>query len=150
MAERLDPQHNQVYEAEDAAFAAERKAGEQSLAELQAWSDQIVSANWFQARWQLLQVAVLDGRGSRHARAHLRGLQMPKRCRYPYYVVHELTHWVDRTGGEDHGAVFCGLYLHFVRRVYGWHRAEVLAKEFRKRGVVWDRWVRRYGQLVHG
>ena len=149
MGERLDPQKQRVYDAEYAAFATERARGYLELAELQGFLDEIVRAPWFRARWPGVRVPVLDGRGWPEARASVAGLQLPKHARFKYFVLHELTHWIDHTGGEDHGSVFCGLYLHFVEKTYGTWRAGTLAKEFRARGVAGDKWTKRYGRTEH-
>ena len=146
MPDPLDPQQDAVYRAQREVFKDEE---EQSIANLQDFVIDFMTEPWFRTRYpHLKSVDVKDGRGTADAVSGSDGKSMllPKRTRYPYIVVHETGHLVDVSGGEDHGAVFCGLFLFMVGKVYDLKLKSRLALRFRKYDVRWDHKIAKYGR----
>ena len=147
MPDPLDPQQDAVYRAQREVFADEKE--ERSVVELQAFVNDFVSEPWFRARYpHLKSVDVKDGRGASDALSGSDGRSMllPRGTRYQFIAVHETGHLVDVSGGEDHGAVFCGLFLFMVGKVYDLKRKSRLALRFRKYDVRWDHKIAKYGR----
>src|SRR3990167_7780490 len=144
----LDPQRDAVYRAQDEAFKSEHGADDLSLRELQAFADTMTGTGWWRQRYRRRKIPVGDGRGSDGARAGAdgRSTQHPGGTRSKYLVTHEAAHIVDPTKTEDHGAVFCGLFLFMVGKAYSRNAKRRLASAFRRHGVVWDRKVAACGK----
>lgn len=148
MSDELDPQQDNVYRAQREVFSSIEDK-DLPLDALQDMASDIVAQPWFRSRYShVKKFDVKDGRGSPDAQTSRdgKGALFPKETRRPYILVHEMAHRVDDTGGEDHGAVFCGVFLFMVGRVYELSTKAKLSRRFKKYKVTWDHKIAKYGQ----
>jgi hypothetical protein len=146
----LDPQRDAVYAAELAVFPEDARQ-QLPLADLQRLSDELHASPWFVRMFpKAKRQTIKDGRGSKWSRSNLDNtIHLLKKSRVPDVLYHEEIHRVIPPGAEWHGAVFCGMLLYFVGKIYGQTTKDKLRREFKKQKppVVWDRRVARFGDL---
>ncbi len=145
----MDPQRLRVYHAELEVWPRDKDT-KLTLQELQAWVDDILARPWFRDAYPDIEaLEIKDGRGSPWARVSLGKIHLPKRSRVLDVLVHEVLHHCLPGGAEWHGAVFCGLLLFFIGRLYDQKTKAKLRRAFRREDppVVWDKRMARFGNL---
>ena len=127
-------------------YDAERKAprGQEwdKVPQLQDYVDQLISSEWWQARYAHIEkIQVLDGRGRRRGcggrnRDQKSGfIKMPRFTRYERYTLHEVSHVVQPIDESSHGLIFCSIYLCLVHFKMGSKASEQLRNAFTEGNV---------------
>ena len=112
-----DFQRSRVYTGEAQALERVPQLTFASVAQVQAYIDDLVASPWFLRRWPPVAVTVKDGRGSRRARTDGREwIALPRAMRREWVVLHELAHCL---APDKHGPLFCACYLQLVARQLG-------------------------------
>jgi hypothetical protein len=143
----LDPQRELVYAAELEVFPRLRDAF-MSLAELQEEADRILALPWFRKSYpKLKRLEIKDGRGSKWSRAGDGEIHLLRKSRVRDVLIHEIVHQIMPPGAEWHGALFCGILLHIIGRLYDTRTKDRLRRVFKRRGVTWDKRAARWGDL---
>ena len=105
---------------------------------LQAYVDDLVQTDWFEARWGTRSIQVRPGHGHRRATADEHGvLQMPRWARSELVLLHEVAHCLTPPGCAPHGAEYAGILLCLVRRRMGLAPAQALEEAFLGQRVAW-------------
>ncbi len=143
----LDPQRDKVYAAELEVFPR-HKDKFLTLEQLQVRTDDILSRPWFRKAYpDIKNLSVRDGRGSKWSRVSLGKVHLLKVSRVDDVLIHEIVHQGMIDGAEWHGAVFCGMLLFFVGKLYDQKAKDKLRRAFKRNGVVWDKRMARWGDL---
>ena len=140
----MDPQRDPVYEAELEVFPRDKDKF-LSLVELQAEADRILALPWFINAYGMMEIAIKDGRGAKWSRAGGDEIHLLRVSRVKDVLVHEIIHNVVPPGAEWHGTAFCGTLLYFIGKLYGLPTKTKLRRTFKRRNVVWDKRLARFG-----
>lgn len=135
MSRARDSQRQRVYDAEK--FLQDVGPRMETVAEIQAYVDHLLSSAWFRRRWPRVArkgIEVRDGRGRRRAVAEtiwgVNLIRMPAWSRSKAVILHEVAHHcTDEAHGlrdvAAHGWQFAGTLLELVTHemddVYGMH-----------------------------
>ena len=144
----LDPQRDRVYKAEESVFPRDKDVF-MSLEELQVEADRVLALPWFARMFGLKRLPIKDGRGSKWSRSSDGAVHLIRISRVKDVLYHEIIHQVVPPGTEWHGAVFCGLLLYFIGRLYDQKTKDKLRRAFKRAEppVVWDKRLARFGDL---
>lgn len=134
-----DYQRSRVYLAERAAFHEKGMLPEyKTVEQVQAFTDRVTASKLWRTHRPFSQgcwVDVVDGRGSRKARALTpHAIAMPKWSRRRWVILHELAHCL-APWSEQHSWRFCQMYIALVSRFLGRAAAARLRAEFRRHRV---------------
>lgn len=144
----LDPQREQVYEAESDVWPAE-EADMLTLEELRWQLEEIQGSAWFKKAFpRAKRIPLMDGRGDQYSRGGPDGIHLIKRSRHIDVLIHEVAHVVAPVGVEWHGSLYCGIELYIVGKYFGSKTKVELRRAFRRRGVRHDPRVARYGRVA--
>ena len=146
--DRLDPQRDLVYAAELEVFPRDKDVV-LSLAELQDEVNRVLALTWFKrVAGDVKRLRVGDGRGAKWSRTSRGIIHLLRVSRVLDVLYHEVVHQVIPAGVEWHGAVFCGMLLYFVGKLYGQPTKVKLRQAFGRAGISWDRRLARFGDLA--
>lgn len=148
----LDPQRDRLYAVEAEVFGGEKDRTEfLALLECRKLVAEWQSRDWFQSNYPafLSPIPVRNGKGDKWSRVGRDGrhVQLRRMSRVRDVLGHEVTHVICPSGVEDHGAVFAGMLLFFVSKIYDRDTEAKLRRAFKRNDVVWDRRVARHGRV---
>ncbi len=130
-----DSQRARLYRAEGEVDCGRRLP---TVAKMQAYVDDLVSADWFLARWGERSFDVRPGFGHRRATADEHGvLQMPKWARSELVLLHEVAHCLAPRTVASHGPEYAGVLLALARRAMSPGTAQSLEDAFAAQRVRW-------------
>lgn len=130
-----DSQRARLYRAEGEVDAGRRLP---TVANMQAYVDGIVEADWFVGRWGERAFEVRPGFGHRRATADEHGvLQMPKWARRELVLLHEVAHCLTPPSVASHGPEYAGVLLALARRAMSPATAQSLEDAFTRQRVRW-------------
>ncbi|MCA8959740.1 MAG: DUF2786 domain-containing protein [Planctomycetes bacterium] len=131
-----DTQRTAVYRAEDRVPWGRWLS---TIAEVQAFVDEVVASPHWSRREAPRVVVARDGRGRRHACSNESWfggeVRLPKWSRSQLIVLHELAHLCVPKGEAAHGPVFAREYIDLVRTFLSPEAADRLEAEFARAGV---------------
>jgi len=164
MKRQRDTQRRRVYEADVAArfkIPPDGRPFAATLEHCQDYVDFVLTSDWWTLRFMNTPaVRVLNGRGSSSARIDAFSLdkpivvymRLPKACRFPWMIVHELAHVAhnevmrgllaehpDPVEEAHHGWRFCGIWLDLVEFAFGMTERKALRQQFQNRKVKYSR-----------
>ncbi|MFN2503864.1 MAG: hypothetical protein ABR540_06490 [Acidimicrobiales bacterium] len=110
-----------------------------TVGHLQAYVDELASAEWFRARWNERKFEVRPGHGHRRATASQSGvLQFPIWSRSELVVLHEVAHCLVPVTSAAHGPEYAGVLISLVRRHMGPGPGQALEETFLRHRVRWS------------
>jgi putative metallohydrolase (TIGR04338 family) len=128
-----DSQRARLYRAEEEVAKGRRLP---KVADLQAYVDGVLAADWFLARWGGRRFEARPGHGHRRATASRDGvLQFPLWARTELVVLHEVAHPLTPEECAPHGPEYAGVLLVLVRRAMGVAPAQALEDAFARHRV---------------
>jgi putative metallohydrolase (TIGR04338 family) len=133
VSSRHDPQAQRLYEAEDRL--PERRDLMRTVAECQAFIDQVTGTRWWHSRFpDVTHVRVRYARsGAAIAYCREHEIIVPPSMRSPLVLLHELAHIVAPT--HHHDSAFAWIYCELVKRELGGDVSRRLRLELRRAGV---------------
>ena len=130
-----DSQRARLYRAEGEVDPGRRLP---TVPLMQAYVEDLVGVDWFEARWGSRAFEVRPGHGHRRATADEHGvLQMPRWARTELVLLHEVAHCLTPGGGPPHGPEYAGILVCLVRRRMGLGTAQTLEDAFVRQRVRW-------------
>jgi putative metallohydrolase (TIGR04338 family) len=130
-----DTQRARLYRAEGEVDAGRRLP---TVARMQAYVDELLTAEWFVTRWGRRAVEVRPGFGHRRATADEHGvLQMPKWARTELVLLHEVAHCLTPLTVASHGPEYAGVLVALARRAMSPGTAQALEDAFARHRVKW-------------
>jgi putative metallohydrolase (TIGR04338 family) len=141
-----DFQASKVQRAESHVNEGERL---ETVSEMQAWIDKIISSRWWKNRSEIDYIRVMPGRGCRNALATqsiMKGrwvhtIKMPIWSRSQLVILHEICHHLTDPNGNwemtvaPHGREFCSSLVALVKRWMGNETAKKLREAYRNNRV---------------